>query len=82
MILSYLIMSILPHAQSCLYQITHRADAGWDRVSTGRFLSADSYVPDIQNASKHYAHLLYNLVVKLDKEVTTLKQEAKPEKEV
>jgi hypothetical protein len=75
-------MSILPHAQSCLYQITHRADAGWDRVSTGRFLSANSYVPDIRDLIKHYAHLLYNLVVKLDKEITKLKQEVKPEKEV
>jgi hypothetical protein len=39
-------------ANSYRYQITHRAHAGWDRVCSGTFLSANSYVPDIVDAIK------------------------------
>jgi hypothetical protein len=61
-------------AKAYLYQITHRADAGWDRVQTGRFLEANSYFPDIVQLIKHNANLLYNLTVE---SATALDKEAK-----
>jgi hypothetical protein len=72
-------------ARALLNHVTQRADSGWERVQTGRFLGADSYVPDIVNAAKHYGNLLFNLTVEtataLDKETKKVEEMEKMKSE-
>ncbi len=62
--------------KECHRQIVGRCNASWERVSTGRFLSSDSYLPDIVNPINANADRLYNIAASLAQAYDKLKRES------
>jgi hypothetical protein len=61
-------------AKGCYDQIVGRCNSSWERVSTGRFLSHDSYLPDIVHPINANANKLCGLAVSLAQAYDNIKK--------